>query len=411
MNLLFTLLTLSLSVFLGIFVINYLTTHPLKMNRNLLISSLLFFLIIAFYFNIFIQNIIELLFLITGTVLAFIIGYYIRAKQVLNMDDPRYMPKLVRSKEDPGKGHTAVIYFTHGEPETYNPIGWINQFKEFDKQKIPFVPFLIRPLFLYILRKKYLQVGKSDHRKMHSLMIEDLEKEYRTDGDNKTKFYLAFLDDEPRPDAAVIEALNEGASKIIVCEVFVSISNHTAQGEEKIRNLNLDVFNIPIFYTSPLWNSKTLHQMFLEKANAVVREEEKRNVAVLLVGHGQPGQWDEEFPTETEHEINFRKSIMNVFINDGYKLENLSMAWMQFKEPKPAEKVNEFVAKGIKKIIYFSVCISADAIHSQYDIPCLVRKANIPKDIELIDLAAWNNHPLTIKALKERIDKYMVQEN
>lgn len=58
------------------------------------------------------------------------------------------------------------------------------------------------------------------------------------------------------------------------------------------------------------------------------------------------------------------------------------------------------------KIIFFSVTISADAIHSQYDIPQLVYKAEIPKDIDLIDLGAWNNHPMVIEAIKECIDRY-----
>jgi protoheme ferro-lyase len=356
---------------------------------------------------VFIEGFIEFWFLILGSVFAFILGYYIRAKQVLNVEDSRYVPELVRSKNDPGEGHTAVIYFTHGEPETYNPIGWINQFKEFDEQKIPFIPFPIRPIFLNILRKKYLQVGKSDHRKMHHLMIKELERSFRKEGDNKTKFYLSFLDDEPRPDAAVIQALNEGASNLVVCEVFVSISNHTAEGEKQIKDLNLQEFNIPIFFTSPLWDSKMLHKMFLEKANAVVKSEEKQDVGLLLVGHGQPDQWDEEFPTETEHEIRFREQIIDLFINDGYKSENLSLAWMEFKNPKPAEKIKEFIKNGVKKIVFFSAGISADSIHSQYDIPCLVHKCTIPKDIEVIDLGAWNNHPLAIKAFKERIDQYI----
>lgn len=410
LNFLVLILSIISSFLLGIFTINFLTTHPLKMSRNLLVCSFLLFLIVIFYFYSFIQNLIELIFLVLGTFLAFILGYYIRAKQILNMDDPRSIPKLVRSKNDPGKGHTAVIYFTHGEPETYNPIGWINQFREFDEQNIPFIPFLIRPIFLYILRKKYLQVGKSDHRKMHSIMMEQLKKRYRSEGDQTIKFYLSFLDDEPHPDAAVIKALNEGASKIIICEVFVTISNHTAEVEKQVNNLNIHVFDIPIFFTKPLWDSKTLHQMFLEKASALVQEGEKKDVAVLLVGHGQPDEWDEEFPTETEQEISFRKAIINLFIRDGYKPENLSMAWMEFKEPKPAQKINEFIKQRVKKIIFFSVAISADSIHSQYDIPSLVYKAEIPKDIEIIDLGAWNNHPLVIKAIKERIDEIIVQK-
>ncbi|NMC61399.1 MAG: hypothetical protein GYA51_18760, partial [Candidatus Methanofastidiosa archaeon] len=102
-------------------------------------------------------------------------GYYIMTYRVLSIKDKRYVPELTRKKSDSGKGHTAVIYFTHGEPEDYNPIGWINQFREFDEQKIKFIPFLVRPIFLYMLRKKYIHVGFSKHKKMHQRMMKSLE--------------------------------------------------------------------------------------------------------------------------------------------------------------------------------------------------------------------------------------------
>ena len=64
-------------------------------------------------------------------------------------EDPQSLPPITRAKTDPGDGHTAVIYLTHGEPPTYNPIGWLNQFREFDEQGIPFVPVFARPFFLF----------------------------------------------------------------------------------------------------------------------------------------------------------------------------------------------------------------------------------------------------------------------
>ena len=50
---------------------------------------------------------------------------------------------------------------------------------------------------------------------------------------------------------------------------------------------------------------------------------------------------------------------------------------MEFKEPKPAPKVEEFVDNGVEKIVFFSAAISADSIHSQYDIPELVSEARL----------------------------------
>ena len=104
---------------------------------------------------------------------------------------------------------------------------------------------------------------------MHKQMIAALEEAYRAEGDETTKFYLSFLDDNPRPDAAAVQALNEGASKFIVSEVFLTISNHTAEGENLIKELEIEErFGIPVVFTGPLYDSDILKSMFVQRANA-----------------------------------------------------------------------------------------------------------------------------------------------
>ena len=145
----------------------------------------------------------------------------------------------------------------------------------------------------------------------------------------------------------------------------------------------------------------------MERANANIGSADKSRVGILLVGHGQPDEWDVEWPTETEQEIGFREDVLQLSEADGYRRENLSLAWMEFKEPKPAEKVEEFVSNGVEKVLFFSAAISADAIHSQYDIPDLVNEARVPEGFPLIDLGAWNDDPIVIQAIKEKIDGQM----
>jgi protoheme ferro-lyase len=393
-----------ISILIGFLLVSYLTVHPLKMSLYLFLTSLLLFILLVVLSKAFLGR--KLIVAIPLCLVFFVVGYYFETHRFLSRDDPRPIPKITRAKGDLGKGHTAVVYFTHGEPETYDPIGWINQFREFDKQKIKFIPFPIRPYFVYMLRNKYLQVGQSDHRSMHKKMIRSLEKMFRDEGDNDTKFYLSFLDDNPRPDAAVISALNEGANKIIVCEVFLTISNHTAEGEELIKNLHVqESFGVDVKFTGPLWDSETLRSMFVHRANSSIGDTDKSKVGILLVGHGQPDEWDREWATETEQEIAFREEVLKLLAADGYKKEYMSLAWMEFKEPKPAPKVEEFVKKGIEKLLFFSAAISADAIHSQYDIPDLVHEAKVPDGFPIINLGAWNDDPIVIKAIKEKIDE------
>jgi len=388
----------------GYFYVKFLTAHPLQMSMHLFIASLALFAWVALLAGAF--RGIELLAAGLLSLLVACAGYALSARSVLAREDSRPVPELKRAKGDPGLGHTAVVYFTHGEPETYDPIGWINQFKEFDEQHIAFVPLVARPFFLFQLRKKYLKVGKSDHRKMHHQMLAQLERSFRAQGDTTTRFYISFLDDNPRPDAAAIQALNDGASRIVVAEVFLSISNHTAEGKHLIDELHLEDY-VPIHYTGPMYDSATLKSMFVHRANQHLDGTDKARTGVLLVGHGQPDEWDAEWPTETEHEIGFRHEVLDLLAAGGFKRENLSLAWMEFKEPKPAPKVEEFVRNGVERVLYFAAAISADAIHSQFDIPELVHKAKVPAEFPLVNLGAWNDDPIVIQAIKEKVEAQM----
>ena len=399
------LFPLALSFAFGLLYVQFLTIHPLRMSRYLLAATLAFVAAVASLVVGF-QG-WELLLAILLALVSALAGYILMTRKVLSREDPRPIPKLTRSKGDSGLGHTAVIYFTHGEPETYDPIGWINQFNEFDEQGIPFVPLVARPYFLHRLRKGYLRIGKSDHRETHQQMLNSLERAFRAAGDGTTHFYLSFLDDDPRPDAAVIQALNDGTSRIIVSEVFLTISNHTAEGEDLIKELGVEEYDVPIEYTGPLYDSETLRSMFVHRANQNRGETDKSKVGILLVGHGQPDEWDVEWASETEQEIGFRQAVLNRFEAEGYKRDNLSLAWMEFKQPKPAVKVEEFSRNGVEKVLFFSAAISADAMHSQYDVPALVNKAKVPAGLSLVNLGAWNDDPIVIQAIKEKIDALM----
>jgi len=400
------LAVVGLSLLLGVLVVQFLTVHPMKMSWYLLAACVTLFALVVIVAVGFKEK--ALLLAIPLSIVLFGAGYVVMTRSFLAREDPRPIPALTRAKDDPGLGHTAVVYFTHGEPETYDPIGWINQFNEFDEQGIAFVPLVARPFFAYQLRNHYLQVGRSDHRRMHIQMVNRLEEAFRMEGDLTTKFYYSFLDDNPRPDAAVIQALNEGASRIIVSEVFLTISNHTAEGKHLIEELNVEKeFGIPVRYTGPMYDSRTLQSMFVERANANMGDTDKSKVGILLVGHGQPDEWDVEWATETKQEIGFREEVLKLLEADGYRPENLSLAWMEFKEPKPAERVEEFVEQGVEKLLFFSAAISADAMHSQYDIPELVHRARVPAGFPFINLGAWNDDPIVIRAIKEKIDAQM----
>jgi protoheme ferro-lyase len=394
------LLVATLGALAGWYLVSYLTVAPLRMARSLalaLSSCLLAAGLIAW--NLSGSAILVAVAIVAVAAAA---GYWAAAVRVLGRDDDRVVPTILRPDSDRGDGHTAIVYFTHGEPETYDPIGWLNQFREFDDQGIAFVPFLARPFFLYTLRRAYLTVGSSQHRARHLGMAHRVEQELHAAGHDGLRVYPSFLDDNPRPDAALIDALNDGASEIVVAEVFVSISNHTKEGEDLIAAIDVDRFDVPVRFTGPLWDSHTLHRMFLDKLEKARGSIPADRVGVLLVGHGQPDEWDVEWPTETEHEISLRTSVLELLAENGYDRAKLDLAWMEFKQPRVAHRATELASSGIDLLVYFSAGISAESIHSQYDVPKLMSEAVIPAGVTVVNLGAWNDHPLTIQAIVER---------
>jgi hypothetical protein len=66
---------------------------------------------------------------------------------------------------------------------------------------------------------------------------------------------------------------------------------------------------------------------------------DREKAGIILVGHGQPNEWDQEFPTETEHEQLFRESNLRRLKAGGYRRAKIGLAWMEFNQPRPARIV------------------------------------------------------------------------
>lgn len=62
------------------------------------------------------------------------------------------------------------------------------------------------------------------------------------------------------------------------------------------------------------------------------------------------------------------------------------------------------LAASAEEPLYFSAGIGAESIHSQYDVPELIAAARIPPGVEAVNLGARNDHPLTIRAIAERVE-------
>ncbi len=66
---------------------------------------------------------------------------------------------------------------------------------------------------------------------------------------------------------------------------------------------------------------------------------------------------------------------------------------------------NKLSGNNVRKILVFSVSLSADSIHSEVDVPKAIRNSNLPEGIQIEYIGQYGDHPLAIQALIEKISQ------
>lgn len=336
---------------------------------------------------------------------GFLVGYLVGTAIFLQPVSHEELPALEIPANREGNGFTAIIYFTHGEPPTYEKAipAWKHTIQELDRTGAPFIPFPLRPLFFNAVRKEFLQAGGSHHNAIHQRMMMKLEQMMLHNYPD-IRFYLSFIDDHPHPNEAAWQAVKDGAGKIVLTHVFLTESNHTLEGEEMIEELRLQEHGIQVCTTEPLWNSATLIEMFVRQTEQVRRSLPREQVGILLVAHGQPQEWDTLYPKQTRQETDFRLAIRDRLVQEGYPPENISLAWMESREPTTQDGLHQLLERNVRLVVVFSSSISAEGIHSAYEIPEMLSEVPLPEGVRLLNLGAWNDHPLVLQAIAERIE-------
>ncbi len=293
----------------------------------------------------------------------------------------------------------AVVYFTHGEPETYEPEPWVNMLYELDSTVPKFPPKPVWPFILGGIKRSFDDVTFSPHCRIHG---ETMDRVREAVGRDDVRWHVSFLDADPPLRDAVADAAQSGATDIVFLTVFLTDSDHTAEADEMDGAMGLAEAGIRTVRTPVLWDDPRLARMIADKVVAAAGDRDRSAVGVMLVGHGQPHEWDRVHPTETEQEQAFRSAVRELLVADGFPAEMVSDAWMSFREPKVPDRVRELAARGARTVIGVPVTISADSLHSLHDTPKLVRKGAQGTSLEVIDVAGWNTEPLLVEILAER---------
>ena len=332
-----------------------------------------------------------------GATAGFAAGW--TAAAYLRLPEPDRTPQRVAPIAPDAPRRRAVIYFTHGEPETYQPEPWISMLHELDSTVPGFPPKPVWPVILDGIKRSFAAVGTSPHGRIHAQTMAEVRDAV---GDEDVAWYLSFLDADPRLRDAVAAAVRAGATDLALLTVFLTDSDHTAEADHLVEAMGLSPAGIRVVRTPVLWDDPRLARMVADKVLRTAGDRDRATVGVLLVGHGQPAEWDADHPTETEQEQDFRGAIRSLLVDAGFRSDLVSEAWMSFRDPKVPERVRELARRGARTVIGVPVTISADSLHSLHDTPKLVRRGARGTGLEVLEVGAWNTEPLLVALLADR---------
>ncbi len=335
--------------------------------------------------------------------LFFVVGYLMRTRALLGSEDTRYLPPLTRDANTPDEGFTAVIYLTYGEPEQYDPTGLINAFRETDAAGLPAGPTWARPFALAQMRKQYAGASRSDQRTIHRRTLKALEQAEADAGATPRRYYLAFLDDEPRPEAAVIEAINDGASAIVVLEVYTIDTPHSLGGRQSMVKTAAAIEGAPpLQFTGALADSPALQQLHAKRAVALTTDNERAETGVLLVAFARQPVWVERFSASAAAEVRFLDAAQAALEAAGFPL--VRQARLQ-GEPPPVNMAEALAEAGATRILYAIVTESADSDLTQRALPQALSRAIVPDGVEFVNMGGWNDDPQLILALQDALHR------
>ena len=212
------------------------------------------------------------------------------------------------------------------------------------KRTVPtFPPRPVWPFILAGINRSFDVFALSPHCAIHAGTMHAVE---RAVGHGDLRWYVSFLPADPPLRSAIAEAVRDGATDLILLTVFLTDSDHTVEADAMDQAMGLTQAGVRSIRTPVLWDDPRLSRMIADKVQRAAEDRDLRTVGVMLVGHGQPRQWDATHPTETQQEQQFRDDIRALRIADGFRHGLVSDAWMSFRDPKVPDRVRELATRG-----------------------------------------------------------------
>jgi sirohydrochlorin ferrochelatase len=211
----------------------------------------------------------------------------------------------------------------------------------------------------------------------------------------------AWLDPPDRLDDVVAAAAAEGYRRIAVVPFGIADSMYLDRAKRSVDDLGLAAVGVRIAYSAPLWSRSGVARSVADRVLSSIAPPDRSATGVVLVGHGQPWQWDRDYPAGSEHETYFAQRVRSLLVEEGFGPELVRIGWLDWQDPGVSEAVRHLVAFGCRRVLVVPAAMPVETLGTLIDLRGAAEEAVAGTHVRLDVLPAWGDHPGVVAAVAD----------
>lgn len=294
----------------------------------------------------------------------------------------------------------AVVMLAEGEPDSYDPSVVTAGFLDLEETGVPVPIEAARTLLYFSEKSRYTSVGAASGRTSATSVADKLSLLLTPEIPN-IDVHVAWLDPPDRLDSVMAEAVVEGYRRIAVVPFGIADSMHLDRAKVSVDALAPNAGGVRVAYAAPLWGNSIIARAVADQVLASVPAMDRATTGVVLVGHGQPWQWDRTHPAGSEQETYFAQRVRALLLEEGFGPGMVRLGWLDWQDQGVSEAVRHLVAFGCQRVIVVPAAMPFETLGTLIDLRGAAEEATLGTKVTLEVLPTWGDQPSVISALAD----------
>lgn len=216
--------------------------------------------------------------------------------------------------------------------------------------------------------------------------------------------YNANMFGPPYIETVVEEILRAGHKKIVVVNNFLIRDPYREVIDSKIHKIiETSQANVEVLHTFPMWNHDALANMYENRIMEKIQENDVEKVGIILVTRGCSKKTLEKYEEAYKREEVFLNKIRESIVKNGYDGRKIKIAYLNYRDPDLKQTIDYLLDSGVSKLVVAAAGFENSSIQTDYLIPRIIEKFDIPPEIEVEYVGSWGDSDVLVKALVDRL--------